>query len=167
MPEQATCKSDASKKFIFLKKINQLPIGLVKIDFDKSTKNARNDTKIRFEVSRFPLTFLTHPNLPIKYTLHLYFPISFRLLTRLLKSNFNSPDSYVLLLLLGIGTRTISRHAHTLKYFKLIFLLFNFLYGIDCVLKDKTFYCFLYGRQLFVVSFCSKDSSSTQVLWQT
>ena len=68
-----------------------------------------------------------------------------------------------ILILLGIWSWTLTRYPHILKYFKLDFLSFHFSYGKDCILIKQN--RFLSKRtKLFVDPFCSKDSSSTQVL---
>ena len=96
-------------------------------------------------------------------TLSFSFPRPFRPFSRLLKSNFTVHSHRSYFNSFRIGSWTLTRCPHTLKNFKLDFLSFHFSYGKYCILIKPN--RFLSKRtKIFVDSFCSKDSSSTQLL---
>ena len=96
-------------------------------------------------------------------TLSFSFPRPFRPFSRLLKSNFTVHSHRSYFNSFGNRILDLTRYPHTLKYFKLDFLSFHFSYGKDHILIKQNL--FLSKRKFFLVDlFCSKDSSSTQVL---
>ena len=64
--------------------------------------------------------------------------------------------------LLGIGTWTLARYPHTLKYFKLDFLPFHFSYGITYVFEKVTLLSISFvERIVFPYKFCGKPELIT------
>ena len=94
-------------------------------------------------------------------TLSFSFPSPFRPFSRLLKSNFTVHSHRSYFNSFRNRILDLTRYPHTSKYFKLDFLSISHMEKIVFWSNKITFFL---KRQLFIILFCSKDSSSKQVL---
>jgi len=117
-----------------LLKIESISLLTPSFQKDESTEDTRNVTK-SYSKKVDVLWHLLHLRISLLSTFSFcsfqgHLDLSLDYSSLLLQSTVLGP----ILILLGIGTWTLARHPHTLKYFKLDFLSFHFSYGIDCVL---------------------------------